>query len=93
MCRLLLKSAEEGSVTDQPPHDDSYAVQLSVDGHEYCAEVRCTGDGEWTLLSIEVEGLPAKSLNWKASSCVDALAAAEALAKQIIAATTAQEAE
>ncbi|MDX5516146.1 hypothetical protein [Stenotrophomonas sp. RG-453] len=84
MCRLYGKVHRAKPVTHQHTHDGSYTVQLSVEGREYSAELRCDSNAEWTLLSIEVEGTAAQALNWRASSCVDALVAAEALAKQIM---------
>jgi len=84
MCRLYGKVHGAKPVTYQDPHNGSYTVQLSIDGHQYSAELTCDGSTEWTLLSIKVEGVAAAALNWKASSCVDALLAAEGLAKQII---------
>lgn len=71
-------------MTHQSTHDGAYKVQLSIEGHEYAVELRCDGDDDWTLLSINVEGIAEKPLNWKASSCAGALVAAETVARQIL---------
>ena len=66
-------------------NDACYTVALSVDGYSYSAELWRSSETDWTLLSVKVGPVVAESLNWRASSCLDALTAAEALAKQIVA--------
>lgn len=64
--------------------DASYTVELSVNGHSYCADLWRRGEADWILLSLRVGDVLAQQINWRASSCLDALAAAEALAKQVL---------
>lgn len=66
-------------------NDACYTVELAVDGYSYSAELWRSSDVDWTLLSVKVGTVVAESLNWRASSCLGALTAAEALAKQIVA--------
>jgi len=66
-------------------NDACYTVALSVDGYNYSAELWRSSETDWTLLSVKVGTVVAEQINWRASSCLGALTAAEALAKQIVA--------
>ena len=61
-----------------------YTVELSVDGYCYSAELWRSSAADWTLLSLKVGDVVADRINRRASSCLGALTAAEALAKQIV---------
>lgn len=71
-------------MTTDLANDASYTVRLSVDGHDYSAELWRGGDANWILLSVQIDGAQAKHLNWQTSSCLGALSAAEALVSQLI---------
>jgi len=66
-------------------NDACYTVELSVDGYSYSAELWRSGAADWTLLSLKVGDVVAEQINWRASSCLGVLTAAEALARQIVA--------
>lgn len=64
--------------------DASFKVELSVDGHNYSAELLKRNGGEWTLLSVEVDGVEAEHVNRRAASCFDALRVAEVMARRMV---------
>jgi len=66
-------------------NDACFTVELAIDAYSYSAELWRSRQADWTLLSLKVGDVVAEQVNWRASSCLGALTAAESLAKQIVA--------